>query len=424
MSTKLTQIENGVEGLFVKNERFSTTLISFHFYMPLKKDSAAALSLLPFLMTTCSSKYPDFSKLNYKLSKLYGASLEASAEKIGDLHALKVAVSVIDDKYALDGEELCSRACELLLNLIFSPKTENGEFFTEDIEREKRKAIEHIRGEFAEKRLYAKSRLIEEMYEEEDYSTPKCGTEEEVAALDGKTLFDMWQKMLKSAFVRVNVISSALPNGLFDKIGEKFSEFDRSDITDLMLHKPTVSREPPKEVTETMELSQGKLCLGFSSELYGDDTKTAPLFVMSDIFGGGPYSKLFTNVREKMSLCYYCSASSVRIKGLLTVDSGVELKNADTALKAILEQLEAVKNGDISDFEFNSSKRSLFDALHSVNDSQSGIDNWYAAKILNSSLISPEDFAEMIKDVTVEDVIKAANGIKLNTVYKLLPKEC
>jgi len=132
MSCKLTQIENGVEGIFVKNERFSTTLISFHFYLPLKKETAAGYSLLPFLMTTCSEKYPDFSKLNYKLSKLYGASLEASAEKVGDLQSLKIAVSVIDDKYALDGEALCEQACELLLRLIFAPKVENGEFANDE----------------------------------------------------------------------------------------------------------------------------------------------------------------------------------------------------------------------------------------------------------------------------------------------------
>ncbi len=423
MSAQLTPIANGVQGIFHKTDRFSTTLISFHFYMPLNKATAAGYSLLPFLMTTCSSKYPDFSRLNYKLSKLYGASLEASAEKIGDLQALKIAVSVIDDKFALDGEELCSAACELLLNLIFSPKTENGEFFDEDVEREKRKAIEHIRSEFAEKRIYAKSRLIAEMYGEECYATPKCGTEAQVSALTGSELYKMWETMLKSAYVRINVISSSLPTGLFDKIGERFEAFERNNITDCSRHSPTKPASSPKTVTERMALSQGKLCLGFSSEAYGNDSLTAALYVMSDIFGGGPYSKLFSNVREKLSLCYYCSAASVRIKGLLTVDSGVELKNADTAKDAILAQLEAMKAGDISEFEFEASKRALTDALCSVGDSQTGIDAWYSAKISNPELISPEDFAGLIAAVTLEEVIAAAKGIKLHTVYRLLPEE-
>ncbi|MBE6727968.1 MAG: insulinase family protein [Ruminococcaceae bacterium] len=423
MSCKLTQIENGVEGIFVKNERFSTTLISFHFYLPLKKETAAGYSLLPFLMTTCSEKYPDFSKLNYKLSKLYGASLEASAEKVGDLQSLKIAVSVIDDKYALDGEALCEQACELLLRLIFAPKVENGEFAKEDVEREKRKAIEHIRGEFAEKRVYARKRLIEEMYGDDDFATPKCGTEEQVAELDGKALYEMWKTLLSKAFVRVNVISSNLPNGLFEKIGEHFAAFDRTDITDRFAHRPTAPRSEVKEVTERMDLSQGKLSIGFSCDTSGDDYATGALAVMCDILGGGPYSKLFSNVREKMSLCYYCSSSAIRIKGLLTVDSGVESQNAETAKNAILDQLNAIKNGEISDFEFSSSKKSLTDGLCTVNDSQAGIDAWYATRISNRNLMSPEDFAKTIENVTRENIIATANGIKLHTVYRLLPKE-
>lgn len=423
MSCSITPIEKGVEGLFVKTQRFSTTLISFHFYMPLARDTAAGYALLPFLLTTCSKKYPDFSKLNYKLSKLYGASLEASAEKVGDLQALKIAVSVIDDKYALDGEPLCAQACELLLNLIFEPKAENGAFDAEDVEREKRKAIEHIRGELAEKRLYAKARLIEEMYGNDPFGTPKCGTEEQVERLDGASLYEMWRTLLRQAAVRVNVISSDLPPALFDTIGERFSAVGRGEITDCTRHLSTAPAPETRTVTERMEIAQGKLCLGFSSELSGTDEDTAALYVMSDIFGGGPYSKLFSNVREKMSLCYYCSAASIRIKGLLTVDSGVEAANADTALSEILNQLAAVQRGEVSDFEFSSSVRALCDALRSVNDSPASIDIWYANKIANRTLMSPEDFADAVSRVTRDEVIAAAQGVRLHTVYRLLPKE-
>lgn len=423
MACFVTPIEKGVDGLFIKTERFNTTLISFHFYMPLSRDTAAEYALLPFLMTTCSKKYPDFSKLNYKLSKLYGASLEASAEKVGDLQKLQISVSVINDRFALDSEPLCSQACELLLDLIFDPKAENRAFFEEDVEREKRKAIEHIRGEIAEKRIYARGRMIEEMYREDPFGTPKCGTEEQVAALDGAALYRAWLKVLKSAAVRVHVVSDALPADLFRTIGERFAAFGRDNITDCMTHIPTRPAAAPQTVTERMDIAQGKLCLGFSSELAGNDETTVPLFVATDIFGGGTYSKLFGNVREKMSLCYYCLAYSTRLKGLVTVDSGVEASNAKKALAAITEQLEAVKRGEVSDFEFSSSIRSLCDALRSVNDTPAAIDMWYAGRIANKELVSPEDFAEKISRVTLEQVIDAAKGIKLHTVYELLPKE-
>lgn len=423
MSVKKTQLCDGVEGVFIENSRFSTTRISFNFYMPLEKEKVAARGLLPFLLTTCSQKYPDFSKLNYKLNKLYGASLEASTEKIGDIQLLKITISVIDDKYALDNEPLCELACELLLRLIFEPKVLDGSFYEEDVEREKRKAIEHIRGEIAEKRIYAKRRLIEEMYKDSPYGISKCGKESDVAALSGKELFDCWRELIESAFIRINVISSALPNNLFQNISNRFSIIERKNITDCKRHSKTKACDKINEVTERLDVNQGKLVMGFSSEVCGNDKKTAALVVMTDIFGGGPYSRLFTNVREKLSLCYYCAASSVRLKGLLTVDSGVEEKNAKKAQKEILNQLEIIKQDKFSDFEFTSSKKAITDSMHSVSDRQSAIDTWYSVKIADDEIITPEDYAALISKVTRKQVVKAANGIKPHTIYKLLPKE-
>lgn len=390
--------------------------------MPLKAETAACYALLPFILTTCGKDFPDFSRLNYKLDKLYGANLDASAEKVGDYQLLKIRISVINDRFTFESESLIKEAVNMLLSLIFSPKAENGAFCNEDLAREKRKAIEHIKGEISEKRIYAKNRLIEEMYKNTPYGVPKCGTVKDVEAITGESLFAAWKKMLASAYVRIIIIGAALPSGLFESISEKFGNIERHDIPDCSINEPTAETDAPKTVTERMPVTQGKLVIGFSSRMHGDDGDSLPLMVMTDIFGGGPYSRLFANVREKMSLCYYCSASSMRIKGLLTVDSGVELQNADKAEKAVNEQLDIVKNGGFTDFEFSSSVKSITDSLKTYNDSQASLDAWYSLKAYNKELYSPEDIAEKLSFVTREDVIKAANDVKLHTVYKLLPE--
>ena len=423
MQQKQVVIKEGVEGLFIENARFNTTGISYNFYLPLKEDTVAENALLPFILTSCSKDYPDFSALNYKLNKLYGARLDASTEKYGDCQLLRMTVSVIDDRFTFDSDSLVKQASELLLGLIFNPNVENGEFLKADVEREKRKAIEHIKGEIAEKRIYAKNRLISEMFKGDAYGIAKCGKVEQVEKINGKTLYEAWKNMLSTAYVRVQVVGASVPNRLFEDIGEKFREIKRFNITNLKLCTPAKAVDKPKTVFEKMDVKQGKLVMGFSSELYGNDDISLPLMVMCDIFGGGPYSRLFSNVREKMSLCYYCSASSVRYKGLITVDSGVEFENAEKAEKEILNQLEIVKKGEFSDFEFESSIKSICDSLNGYNDSQNALDLWYALKVNNDNLYSPEDIAEKVKKITREDVIYAAKGVKLHTVYKLLPKE-
>lgn len=423
MSAKVYKLADGVDGLFVKNERFNTTSVSFNFYLPLKKATAAEYALLPFILTTCGAEYPDFSRLNYKLNKLYGARLDATAEKTGDYQLLKMRISVIDDRFTFESESLLKQAINMLLSLVFLPKTENGAFCETDLAREKRKAIEHINGEKSEKRIYAKNRLIEEMYKDEAYGIPKCGTVEDVEKITGESLFAAWRDMLETAYVRIIIIGAALPARLFDDISRNFTDCKRHNITDCTNSKPTAFLSEPVTVTEKMPVQQGKLVMGFSAEMIGDDSVTLPLMVMTDIFGGGPYSRLFSNVREKMSLCYYCSASSVRIKGLLTVESGVESQNADKTEKAVIEQLDAVKKGEFSDFEFESSLKSIKDSLSTYNDSQNSLDAWYSVKAYNKELYSPEDIAEKLAEITRDDVIKAADGVKLHTVYKLLPQE-
>ena len=422
MSAKIYSLSDGAEGLFIKNERFNTTSVSFNFYLPLSADTAAEYALLPFMLTTCGAKYPDFSVLNFKLSRLYGARLDASAEKLGDYQLLRMRISVINDKYTFDSESLLSRATDMLLSLVFEPKAENGAFCGEDLSREKRKAVEHIKGEISEKRIYAKNRLIEEMYKGEAYGVPKCGTAEDVEKITGEGLYKAWEDMLKKAYVRVQVIGASLPPRLFEGIAEKFGSIKREDITDCKLNKPTAAVKAPNEITEIMAVKQGKLVMGFSSDMCGDDDLSLPLMVMTDIFGGGPYSRLFANVREKMSLCYYCSASAVRGKGLITVDSGVEAENADKAKTEILNQLDAVKKGEFTDFEYEASLKSLRDSLNSYNDSQVMLDTWYALKAGNKTLYSPEEIGEKISAITREDIINAAKGVELHTVYKLLPK--
>ena len=423
MFEKIIKLKDGVEGLFIKNQRFNTTSISFNFYLPFKKENVAENALLPFILTSSGKDYPSFSALNFKLSKLYGARLDASTEKYGDCQLLRMTISVIDDRFTFDSDSLVKQASELLLGLIFNPNAENGEFSENDVKREKRKAIEHIKGEIAEKRIYAKNRLISEMYKDSPYGLPKCGTVEMVEKITSKSLYAAWKNMLSSAFLRIHVVGAALPNRFFEDIAEKFEAVDRFNITDYTLCAPTKTWDKPKTVFEKMDVKQGKLVMGFSCEMYGDDDLSLPLMVMCDIFGGGPYSRLFSNVREKMSLCYYCSASSVRYKGLVTVDSGVEMDNAEKAQQEILNQLEIIKKGEFSDFEFESSIKSICDSLSTYYDSQNSLDLWYALKINNQSLYSPEDIAEKIKKITQEDVIYAAKGVKLHTVYKLLPKE-
>lgn len=421
LAYNLLEISKGADGVFIENNRFNTTVISFNFYLPLSADSITENALLPYVLASCCEEYPDFTELNLKLSMLFGADISVTAEKIRDVQHIRIAVSAINDEYVLEkSTSVIKETMQLLLSLVFEPRLNGAALSETDVEREKRKLLEHIAGEFNDKRAFAKNRLTEIMFEGDAYGISKYGTLAAAKEVTAEGLYLAWKRMLESAYVRVQVIGKSLPEGVFELVGERLSAINRKNITDYSFCKAVVAADSVKKVTERFDVSQGKLVMGFSSEVCGENAYN--FTVMADIFGGGPYSHLFENVREKMSLCYYCSASAIRSKGFLLVQSGVEAENADKAEKEILNQLTLVQNGEFTDFAFEASKKSIIGSLKSYNDSLYALDKWYASGINRNGLHTPEEVIDKISNVKREDVVAAAKGIKLHTVYKLLPK--
>ncbi len=418
---ELIKIADGVTGLFIENNRFSTTHISINLYLPLVKENIAVNALLPFVLSSCCAKYPDFSTLNLKLSQLYGADVGGIADKSGDTQVLRFFSYFIDDDSLPKGEKIAEEAIELLLSMLFDPSVKDGSFLKEDLERERRLTLEKIEGMANDKRVYAINRIVSEMYKNEAFGELKTGSIEAVSAVTGKDLLDAWQRVLSKAEIRVQVIGKKLPSKLFKSLETRLSEFKRNpEKTPQTM--PKTPNSTVNRVCEEMEVAQGKLVMGFCTDLVGSERETAFLTVFADLFGGAPYSKLFMNVREKLSLCYYCAARPNRKKGYLLVDSGVEPKNAKLAEKEILNQLEEIKQGNITDEELTASISSIKDSLSCLNDSQAALDGWYAVRH-GDELITPEEYSEIISKVTKEDVVKAAGLYTLDTVYKIMPKE-
>ncbi len=421
LSLKVFNVAKGVDGYFIPNDRFSTTLITCNFYIPLSADTMACDSLLPFLLSSCSEDYKDYIDLNIRLLELYGADLSCSATKCGDCFHIKLGINVINDSFSFDSCRPVIEAAELLCGLIFAPALENGRFTETDIDREKRKTIERIEGEINNKRSFARTRLFAEMFGSDPYGKFSYGSVEEVSAITSDILVKGWKKLLETAYVRICVVAGNYPEEAFDKFGEMFSGIDRHDITDTSVFRKLPENDCVNDLTERFDVTQGKLAMGYTSELHGSLKDAAALSLLSDIWGGGPYSKLFENVREKESLCYYCSASSRRSKGFLTVESGIEEKNAQKVVDAVEGELDDIRNGEFDDSVIEASKKSITDSLAAYYDNATALDAWYTREL--GHILTPEQASEIISKVTREDIINAAKGVKLHTVYRLLPKE-
>ncbi len=416
------EIDNGINFNVIKDQRFKTGRISVTSFLPLDSENVSAYAILPFVLSHSCRKYPDFTSLNKKLADLYGASLFADVGKIGDIQTLTVSVSFLDDRYAFSGESLSSQLTQLLCDIIFDPMIENGTFKEENVEQEKRQLVELIDSEYNDKRVLAKIRCEQIMCEKEKFGISRFGEKTQVLRLTPDDVFEAWKRVLRTAKIEIMMLGDADNESALEVFKKAFSKIKREKVLncDTQIIKDV---DNIKEKSDEMDISQSKLVMGFRTGVALMDPEVIATRVAVSLFGATPQSKLFLNVREKLSLCYYCSAGYDRSKGIMLVQSGVERKNIDKAKKEILNQLEEIKKGNFTDAELDNTKKSLTNSYRTIGDFLSGLESFYLSQVFDKEFLSPEQFVEDVNKVTKEQVIKSANMIKLDTIYALVGNE-
>ncbi len=404
----------------VRDSRFKTMKISANLIVPLSEDTASANAVLAGVLSRSCEEYPDFTALSKKLSSLYGADLTVNVTKAGDRQVITISASGIDDRYALDNESIAAELSRLLCSVIFRPNIKNGAFVSSEVEQERRQLLEVIDSEFNDKRIYANSQLIKNMCKNEVFGIKRYGTAEQINAITPDSLYKTWQNLLETATIEIIYVGDSDPEKAAAVFKNTFEKINRAP--EAIGNAVVRSADSVNRVVEEMEVSQSKLVMGFRTGICSDDTDCTAASLMCAVLGGTASSKLFCNVREKQSLCYYCSSRFDRHKGIMIVDSGVEGDNVEKAEQGILKEIEDMKNGVISDFEIESAKMAVINAFYSSNDTVGGIENWYSAQLFDGKFKSIAERSAEINAVTKEEIIKAANKLSLDTIYVLKNK--
>lgn len=415
---KTISICKGVDLCVCKAHSFKTATASINIAMPLSDGKNAARAVLIGLLAKTNRDYPTMKEMGIRLGMLYGAGIYASVLKCGESQKIRLSMECIDDKFALNSESIILSSLELLLDMLFKPNAENGAFPEENVEREKRLAIEAIRSMNDDKIVYAANRMIEEMCCNEDFSIKKYGTQEEIEALTGKDVFNAFTDILLHAPILVSVVGDVDEQAVEKAVRKRFAAIEREKIAEL--HTEFLSRaDEEKTVRQTQQINQCKLVIGMRAGMTYDRDNYAAVKVMNDIFGSGVYSKLFLNVREKQSLCYYCSSRLDAGKGLIMIQSGVEKENIEKAIESIKHEFEDMKNGNFDEETIKASKLSLCDSLSGVYDTPGDIEGWYSSQQTASVVMTPDELIEKIKAVTKEEIMTAAMFATFDTIFVL-----
>lgn len=419
MEETRVKLADGVYLTCLPAQKFKTSLLSAQFITPLRAENASVYALLPAVLRRGTVRFPDMGSLSAELDRLYGTEIDYTVRKKGESQCVGFVASFIDDAFVPGGEKLLEPVSALLGELICAPATRNGRLIPEYLEGERTNLIDAIRGLINDKRDYAELRLLQEMCTGEPYGVSRLGDEKSAEKISMQKLYTHYTDLISTARLELFYSGGGAPKRVEQALLNAFSTLPRENVRGLEPTRLHPARSEVRTVTEELTVTQGKLGMGFSC---GSDDFPA-LLLGNTLFGGSSNSKLFLNVREKLSLCYFASSVYHRQKGLITVSSGIEFENYRRAYDEILAQLKAVQDGALEDWELEGARRTLLNAYASMGDSQAKLENFYLGQAATGQDESPQEMAMEVRETDAGRIFDAMRTVSLDTVYFLKGKE-
>ena len=398
------------------DQRFHQGCLSFQFLRYMDREETAMNALFPAVLLRGCRDYPNLRAITQKLDDLYGASVDTLIRRIGDYQSVGLYCNFMEDRFALSGDRVLEPMLDFLGQLLFDPVVEDGGFNREFVESEKRNLITALQTEKNDKRAYAAAQMLRKMCAADTFGIPRLGEESQVAAITPEGLWAHYQKVLKTSPVEVFYVGSADPETVAQKVTAMLS-FERNVLP--LPHQTAFRDGGGGEYTETMNITQGKLSMGFVTSITNQDPRFATMQVLNALFGAGMTSKLFMNVREKMSLCYHIGSGYYGSKGIMTVSAGIDCDKEQAVKAEVLAQLDACKRGEISAEELNAAKEAVLSSLRGIYDSPGSIEGFFSVRAIGGLALTVDQYREAVEKVTAEAVTEAAKTVRLHTSYFL-----
>ena len=419
MGFNRTELMPGVFLSHLRSDKFKTACMSVTLLTQLRRETAAMNAVIPFVLRRGTTRYSDMEQLSRRMDELYGAAVEPVVRRIGEIQCIGFYGSFPEPDYLPGGEALLGDTCALMAQLLLDPVTRGGLLLPQYVDSEREKLLDIIRSRMNDKRSYALTRCIEEMCCYEDFAVSRFGSESEAENIHYKKLTRHYRELIQTCPVEIFYCGKTDFKAVSAAMRDAFSAMPRGEIdydigTDLRMN---AVEDHVRFVEEEMDVTQGKLVLGFRLGECMEEPDIPALYVFNAVYGSGATSKLFMNVREKLSLCYYASSAVYLHKGIMLVSSGIEFDKLDAARDEILAQLD--RRGEITDDELRSAKKSVASDLRAVQDSIGELEGFYLSQALDGLDYGPAELAALAEDVTKEDVQAIAESIECDLIYFL-----
>lgn len=415
---KITRVslKDGVGLTCVTTKQSKTACLSAMLALPLGAEGRSKAALLPYVLRSSSRAYPGRQAVAAQLDELYGARLEPIVRKRGEAQLIGFVADVIDERFAMPDEgSLFAGTAQMLSALLLEP----GAFDAETVSREAEQLCARIASLPDDKRTWAVRRMYQHMCAQEAYSCVELGEIDAVRSISPNMLKEQYHHVMQTAPLELFYCGSLPAEAVAEQLGEAIQarpalqhpEYPKFDA-------PRTPKQELRRIVEEEPVAQGKLAIGLRTGITAFDSDYPALVLFNACFGGTTSSRLFRTVREQMSLCYYASSQTDKLKGVMAVSSGIENESEPKACAEILHQLEEMQKGAAAD-EVEAARRSVTASLQAMQDSPLALENFYQTQAAAGLTQTLDELIAAIQTVTAEDVTRAACKAVPDTVYFL-----
>ena len=414
---RVIEMADQVKLHLIKSDKFKTDLIGVYIKRPLTEKEATYNTLLTRMLEQGTESWPNSQALNHVLDDLYGGILSCDVNKYGELHAMQFKLQIPNERHIKD-KELLESGLGILNEVLQKPVLEDG-LFKEDVFRNEVKNLrEEIQGRVNDKMVYAIDRCTEHMCENESFRFYQYGTVEMLDTITNESLLAHYNEIIQSSPVDIVVVGELDFEKTQELILDNFV-FNKDKIVNIPESITDVKVGEVKEINDTFDVSQAKLTLGLRTNISFSHPLYNASVLFSNILGGGASSKLFKNVREKASLCYYIFSRVEKYKGIMLISSGIEAKDKQKALDLIQIEMDKMVTGLFDDDDIKIAKDALTSAVRSISDYPNSFMNFYYSQKLSGKPFDMEGLLKKIELVTKEEIMEAGKLMTLDTVYFL-----
>lgn len=410
-------IEQSVRFHTIKSDKFKTNLIGIYIQRPLLKEEATKNALLSEILTKATKSYPVFMNLSRKLENLYGTIIVSNVVKKGEKQVIQFKMQVPNQKY-IENKNILKESLEIFNEILNKPAEENGGFIKKYFQQEKENLKEKIKSRINDKMKYAVDRCVEEMCHDEAFSIYEYGSLEELEKIDEVSLFNHYQRVLKTSPIDIFLIGDIEEEKSRELIIENI-DFQRGNVISIPREKIEKKIMKIKEIEENLNINQGKLTLGYRTNIPYESELYESSIIFSNILGGGPNSKLFKNVREKESLCYYVFSKIDKFKSLMLISSGIEFKNFIKTKDLIRHEVAEIQKGNFTEDDIEIAKKSIITSIKSLTDAPNMLMDFYYSQVLSGVKEDLDGIIAKIEAVNRNSIIEAGKKIELDTIYFL-----